>query len=125
MKKIYQIALLTLTIFCLTASSACSIRKNNEKFFYKKTLLELNKSLTSLTLKKCNVSFRGIREPKFIYDETLKGSEGFTFYNEISYKTYDVIPHEVVHYLRFSMQLNDECMEEILGDVLARLVHER
>ncbi len=126
MNKIFQIAQLTLMIFCLIANSAChSIRVNNEKFFYRKTMGELGKSLTPKTRKVCETSLTSLKEPKFIYDPTLTFADGFTFYNEITYKDYRVIPHEAVHYLSFSLGLSQECMEEILGDVLSRLVQER
>jgi len=123
--KIFQTVYLTPMIFCLIAISSCTtVRKNNEKFFYRKTMQELGKSLTSKTRAVCG-PLTSLKEPKFIYDPSIMFADGFTFYNEITYKNYNVIPHEAVHYLSFSLGLSQECMEEILGDVLSRLVHER
>lgn len=129
MIRIFQIAQITLMTFCLIANSSCTAaRSNNERFWYRKSLNALSSSLTQKTKSVCNISgssLSSLRDPKFIHDPTISFADGFTFYNEITYRNFDVIPHESLHYVSLRLQLTPECVEEMLGDVLNVLVHER
>ena len=128
MNKTFQIVLITLTISCLIASSiSCSVRTNNEKFFYKSAINQLDRSLSSRTRKICGYSdFRSQRYPIFNKTDDLpKDLDGEQFYNTISYRNLYVIPHETIHYLIFMHKLSPECVEEMLADVINLAVYER